>query len=93
MAISVETLAAAKKYTDKMAASVDEGGIAIIPNDSIDKAKLSAGLKETINEADEHVEHTTPSDTGAHGLRYYNGALQYNDGTKWVTLSIADLLI
>lgn len=93
MAISVETLAAAKKYTDKMAASVDEGGLAIIPNQSIDKSKLSESVAETITAADEHIEDTTPSDAGAHGLRYYNGALQYYDGDKWVTLSIADLLI
>lgn len=93
MAISVETLAAAKKYTDKMAASVDEGGLAIIQNHSIDETKLSEGLNKSITAADEHTDDSTLSDAGAHGLRYYNGALQYYDGIKWVTLSIADLLI
>ena len=30
---------------------------------------------------------------GAHNLRYYNNTLQYYDGSKWVTLSLANLLL
>ena len=89
MSISVETLAAAKKYADSIAG----GGSASIADGAVTEKKLSTDLQNSIGNADEHLEGGIPSDEGSHGLRYYNGALQYHDGTKWVTLSIADLLI
>ena len=40
-----------------------------------------------------HTSVSVASSDGAHNLRYYNGKLQYKDGSTWKTLSIADLLI
>lgn len=92
MAISVETLAAAKKYADKVAGS-GGGGSAVVADGSITEAKLSSDVKASINKATEHADDKVSETSGAHGLRYYNGALQYNNNGTWVTLSIADLLI
>lgn len=89
MGIHVETLAAAKKYANKVASS---GGTEIADG-SITEVKLSSDVKDSINTAQEHIGDKISETSGAHGLRYYNGALQYNNGSQWVTLSIADLLI
>lgn len=89
MSISVETLAVAKKYAD----SVASGSSASIADGSVTEKKLSTDLQNSIGNANEHLKGSIISDEGSHGLRYYNGALQYHDGTKWITLSIADLLI
>ena len=42
MAISVETLALAKKYTDKTVVSKGDAGAAIIPDNFIEASKLTA---------------------------------------------------
>ena len=73
MAISVETLALAKKYTDKTV--------------------LTEDLRKAIDAAGIHIKGTVNSEDGAHALRYFNNTLQYNDGSKWVTLSLSNLLI
>lgn len=58
-----------------------------------DNTKIYISVDELVDEYTVHLKSTTASTEGAHGLRYYNGALQYNNGGQWVTLSIADLLI
>jgi len=89
MSISIETLAAAKKYADSVAA----GGTGSIADGAVTKRKLSTDLQNSIDDAETHLNKSIPSNAGSHGLRYYNGALQYHNGQTWVTLSIADLLI
>lgn len=93
MAISVETLAAAKKYADKVAGSGSGGGTATIPDNSIGAEKLTEDLNKAINAAGVHIEGAIASEAGAHALRYFNNTLQYYDGNKWVALSISNLLI
>lgn len=93
MGISVETLAAAKKYADKVAGSGSGSATPTIEDGSITAAKLSTDVKASIDNASAHIEDAVSDTDGAHGLRYYNGALQYNNNGTWVTLSIADLLI
>lgn len=92
MGINVETLAAAKKYAEKIAGSGGGSGGAI-SDGSIGTKQLSTEVNEKLNAADNHIDGTIPSDTGAHGLRYYNGALQYEDNGKWITINISELLI
>jgi len=93
MAISVETLALAKKYTDKTVVSKGDAGAAIIPDNFIDASKLTEDLRKAIDAAGVHIKGTVNSEDGAHALRYFNNTLQYNDGSKWVTLSLSNLLI
>lgn len=40
-----------------------------------------------------HSDKSIASTTGAHSLRLYNGALQYEDNGTWKTLSLSDFLI
>lgn len=60
---------------------------------SVGTTQLSTSVNNTLNSIGVHIANTVSSETGAHGLRYYNGALQYNNNGTWVTLSIADLII
>lgn len=93
MGISIETLAVAKKYTDKSIASVGDDGVAVIPNNFIGKDKLTEDLNKDIDASTVHTENTAVSEEGAHNLRYFNNTLQYYNGSNWITLSISDLLI
>lgn len=93
MAISIETLALAKKYTDKTVVSKGDAGAAIIPDNFIEASKLTADLRKAIDAAGVHIDGTVTSEDGAHALRYFNNTLQYYDGSKWVTLSLANLLV
>lgn len=60
---------------------------------SVGTAQLSTSVNNTLNSVGVHIANTVSSESGAHGLRYYNGTLQYNNNGSWVTLSIADLII
>lgn len=93
MAISVETLALAKKYTGKTIVSQGDAGVAVIPDNFIDTSKLTEDLRRAIDAAGVHIDGTVTSEDGAHALRYFNNTLQYYDGSKWVTLSLSNLLI
>ena len=66
---------------------------ATIVNGSIGTQQLSTTITNTLNIASVHVSTTIPSEAGAHGLRYCNNTLQYYNGTKWVTLSMSNLLL
>ena len=96
MAISVETLALAKKYADLVAAGGDAGAVTITEGSSEEYEKIY-----TIKQGNKIIgiiniprsDYTVPSAEGAHGLRYYNNTLQYYDGNKWVTLSLANMLL
>ncbi len=58
-----------------------------------DDSKIYIALSDLVDEYTVHINAKTASSDGAHGLRYYNGALQYDDNGEWKTLSISDLLI
>lgn len=66
---------------------------AVIVDGSISKDKLSAELKESLNGYKLHIEKLVASETGAHGVRYYKGALQYNDNGTWKPLSISGMTV
>lgn len=40
-----------------------------------------------------HIKNSTASVEGVHGLRYYNGALQWDNNGTWIPIKISDLLI
>lgn len=98
MAISIETLALAKKYADIVAAGGEAGAVTITESSSAEYQKIYT-IKQgnrtvgIINIPYDDNDDTVKSEEGAHGLRYYNNTLQYHDGSKWVTLSIGNLLV
>lgn len=60
---------------------------------SITTTELSTSVKNSLNSISVHISKTIPSEAGAHGLRYYNGALQYDNNGTWTTINISELLI
>lgn len=60
---------------------------------NVDDSKIYIALSDLVDEYTVHINAKTNSSDGAHGLRYYNGALQYEVDGEWKTLSISDLLI
>lgn len=96
MAISIETLALAKKYADFVAAGGEAGAVTITESSSAEYQKIY-----TIKQGERTIgiiniprdDDAIPTAEGAHGLRYYNNTLQYHDGNKWVTLSLGNLLV
>lgn len=60
---------------------------------SISSTELSTEINNSLNASSVHINKTVSSETGAHGLRYYNGALQYDNNGTWTTINISELLI
>lgn len=50
-------------------------------------------VDDTLVDVGTHPQESIVSAEGAHNLRYYNGALQYDDNGTWKTLSISELKI
>lgn len=75
--------------------SISSGNVisAKIVAGSVGETELSTTLKNTLNTYSLHISKTIASEEGAHGLRYYNGALEYNDNGTWKPLSISNLMI
>lgn len=98
MAISIETLALAKKYADFVAAGGEAGAVTITESSSAEYQKIYT-IKQgertigIINIPYDDNDDSVPTAEGAHDLRYYNNTLQYYDGSKWVTLSIGNLIV
>lgn len=60
---------------------------------SIGSTQLNAAVNNSLNASSLHINKVISSEAGAHGLRYYDGKLQYNNNGTWTTLNISELLI
>ena len=58
-----------------------------------DNTKIYISVDELIDEYTAHIKNSTASVEGVHGLRYYNGALQWDNNGTWIPIKISDLLI
>lgn len=64
----------------------------IVPG-SISENELNVSLKNKLNGYELHISKTVTSEDGVHGLRYYNGILEYEDNGVWKPVSISSLMI
>lgn len=66
---------------------------ATIVDGAVSKDKFNVELKNELNSYKLHIEKVVVSESGAHGVRYYNGVLQYNDRGTWKPLSISGMTV
>ena len=89
----IDTYTAAQNATQIQITVTDHVISASVVAGSIGTAQLSTDVNTKLNTITTHVNAVVASEAGAHGLRYYNGTLQYKNGNDWVPLSIANLSI
>lgn len=58
-----------------------------------DNSKIYISVDELVDEYTVHIKSNTASSGGAHGIRYYNGVLQWDNNGTWTPIKISDLLI
>ncbi len=55
---------------------------------SVGLSELNPAVNETLSQAKQHSLSSIASESGSHGLRFWEGNLQYNNGETWETITI-----
>lgn len=94
----------ANKYTDSQVtvkdvqtqsgtSVVNEDKIAVLPTDLEGVTDVKVNGTSVVTDSVANLNMKVNTEAGAFGIRFYNGLLQYHNGSEWVTIPLANQTI